>query len=72
VPFLFVPFVVLNWLFDHVCGLFGPPGRMLRSGFFKYLYGFAGIALLVYTAAHLAQEQKWLTLPVQLPWPPSH
>ena len=71
VPFFFLPFVALNVLFDTACGLFGPPGQLLRSGFFKYLYGLAGVALLAYTAAHVAQEQKWLTLPIQLPWPPS-
>jgi hypothetical protein len=66
----FLPFVLLNVIFDFVCGLFGPPGRLLRSGFFKHLYGLAGLALLAYTAAHVAQDRGWLTLPVQLPWPP--
>jgi hypothetical protein len=71
VPPLALPFVALNATFDFVCGLLGPPGRLLRSGFFKHLYGLAGVALLAYTAAHVAQEKRWLTLPVQLPWPPS-
>lgn len=71
VPLLFLPFVALNAVFDFVCGLFGPPGRLVRSGFFKQLYGLAGLALLAYTAAHVAQVKGWLTLPVQLPWPPA-
>jgi hypothetical protein len=70
VPLLYLPFVALNATFDFACGLFGPPGRLLRSGLFKQLYGLAGLALLAYTAAHVAQERGWLTLPVQLPWPP--
>lgn len=70
VPLLFLPFVALNAVFDFVCGLFGPPGRLVRSGFFKQLYGLAGLALLAYTAAHVAQVKGWLALPVQLPWPP--
>ena len=69
VPFLLLPFVALNALFDAVCGLFGPPGRVLRSGFFKHLYGLTGLALLLYTAVHVAQVEKWITLPVTLPWP---
>jgi hypothetical protein len=69
VPFLVLPLVALNILFDTLCGLFGPPGRLLRSGFFKYLYGLAGLGLLAYTAAHVAQTQGWLSLPVALPWP---
>jgi hypothetical protein len=69
VPFLFLPLVAFNTLFDTVCGLFGPLGRVLRSGFFKHLYGLAGLLLLLYTAAHVAQVLKWVTLPVTLPWP---
>ncbi|MDY3563796.1 hypothetical protein R5W23_005418 [Gemmata sp. JC673] len=69
VPLPAIPFVALNGLFDGICELFGPPGRLLRSGFFKNLYGFAGLGLIVYTGLHVAQAQGWLSLPVQLPWP---
>lgn len=69
VPLLAWPFVALNATFDAVCGLFGPPGRLLRSGFFKHLYGLAGLGLLLYTAARVAQVQGWVELPVELPWP---
>lgn len=69
VPLPLVPLVALNTLFDGVCGMFGPLGRLLRSGFFKYLYGLTGLGLIVYTAAHVAQVQGWLSLPVSLPWP---
>ena len=68
-PFVALPFVLVNMLFDAGCGLFGPPGRLLRSAFFKYLYGLAGVLLLLYTAVHVAQENRWLTLPITLPWP---
>jgi hypothetical protein len=70
VPFLFLPFVGLNALFDAGCGVLGPFGRVLRSGFFKQLCGLAGLGLLIYTAAHVAHTQKWITLPIPLPWPP--
>ncbi len=69
VPLLFLPFVALEGLFDNICGMFGPLGRLFRSGFFKYLYGFAGLGLVVYTALHVAQVQGWFTLPTTLPWP---
>jgi hypothetical protein len=66
-----LPLVALNALFDAVCGPLGPLGRVLRSGFCKHIYGLAGLGLLAYTAAHIAQVQQWITLPVQLPWPQS-
>ena len=66
---LFLPFVLLNALFDAVCGLFGPPGKALRSPALKHLYGLVGIGLLLYTAARVAQVQGWVSLPVTLPWP---
>jgi hypothetical protein len=69
VPFYLWPFVALNWLFDRLVGLFGPPGWLLRSGFGKTVLGFVGIGLLVYTAAHVAIERGWLTLPFPVPWP---
>lgn len=69
VPLPAIPFVALNGLFDSICGVFGLPGRLLCSGFFKNLYGLTGLGLIVYTGLHVAQVQGWLTLPVQLPWP---
>ncbi len=69
VPLVFLPFVALNGLFDNICGMFGPPGRLFRAGFFKQLYGLAGLGLIVYTGLHVAQVQGWLTLPLALPWP---
>jgi hypothetical protein len=64
-----LPLVAFNALFDSICGLFGPVGRLLRSGICKQIYGLVGLALLIYTAAHIAKEQGWLTLPISLPWP---
>ena len=64
-----VSVVQLNAAFDALCGLLGWPGRVLRSGFFKHLYGLAGLALIAYTLAHVAQVQGWAALPVSLPWP---
>jgi hypothetical protein len=69
VPLPLLPLVAVNALFDSVCGIFGPLGRLLRSGFFKHIYGLVGLGLLAYTVAHVAQEQRWLTLPIMLPWP---
>jgi hypothetical protein len=69
VPFLFLPFVLLNTLYDSVCEWFGPLGRVLRSGLIKQLWGLTGLGLLVYTAAHVAQVRSWITLPIRLPWP---
>jgi hypothetical protein len=71
IAFPFLPFVALNALFDAACGLLGPFGRVLKSGFCKQLYGLAGLVLLIYTVAHIAQLRQWITLPVQLPWPPT-
>jgi len=69
VPFPLLPLVALNALFDGVCGLLGPPGRLLRSGLLKQVYGVTGLGLLIYTAAHVGQIRGWITLPVQVPWP---
>ncbi|MBM3982624.1 MAG: hypothetical protein FJ304_20605, partial [Planctomycetes bacterium] len=69
VPFALLPLVAVNAAFDTACGVFGPLGRVLRSGFFKQLYGLAGLGLIAYTAARVAQVQGWVTLPVTLPWP---
>lgn len=69
VPVALWPFVVLNWTTDRLLGLFGPPGWFLRGTFGKYLIGLTGIGLLLYTAAHLAQQYDWVSLPVPLPWP---
>ncbi|HEY1190112.1 MAG TPA: hypothetical protein VGE74_20860 [Gemmata sp.] len=69
VPLVAIPFVAVNGLFDSTCGMFGPPGRLFRSGFFKQIYGLIGLGLVVYTGLHVGQVQGWLTLPVSLPWP---
>ncbi len=69
IPVIFWPLIAITVLFDAFCGVLGPPGRVLRSPFCKQLYGVAGIALLLYTGAYIAQVNGWLTLPVQLPWP---
>lgn len=69
VPLVAIPFVALNGLFDGICGMFGPPGRLFRSGFFKQIYGLTGLGLIVYTGLHVAQVQGWLSLPIPLPWP---
>lgn len=69
VPLPLWPLLALNAAFDAVCGLLGPPGRVLRSGFCKNVYGLIGFALLAYTLAHVALEQEWITLPFPLPWP---
>lgn len=71
VPLPLLPLVALNAAFDSACGLLGPLGRVLRSGFFKHIYGLAGLGLLAYTIAHVAQTQGWVTLPIVLPWPQS-
>ncbi|MCS6866745.1 MAG: hypothetical protein RMJ56_09115 [Gemmataceae bacterium] len=69
IPVIFWPLLGITALFDAFCGLLGRPGRWLRSPFFKHLYGAAGLGLLLYTGAYMAQVNGWLTLPVQLPWP---
>jgi len=69
VPVVLWPLVAFNWVVDLVLGQLGPPGRVLRSGFGKNVLGLAGILLLVYTAAHAARAQGWVSLPVPLPWP---
>jgi hypothetical protein len=69
VPYALLPLVAVNAVFDAACGAFGPLGRVFRSGFFKHLYGLAGLGLIAYTAARVAQVQGWVTLPVTLPWP---
>ena len=63
------PLVALNWTFDTLMGVFGPPGKLIRGGFGKNLLGLAGIGLLLYTAAHVAQVRGWIALPIALPWP---
>lgn len=63
------PLVALNWVTDRVLGLFGPPGWALRSSLGKNAIGLAGIGLIAYTAAHVAQQHGWVSLPVALPWP---
>jgi hypothetical protein len=70
VPFLYAPFVALNAVLNWILGLFGFPGRVLRSGFVKGLFGLAGLGLLVYTGLKVAQIHGLVTLPQELPWPP--
>jgi hypothetical protein len=69
VPVLFAPLVAFNAVLNWVLGLFGFPGRVLRSGFVKNLFGLAGLGLLVYTALKVAQIHGLVSLPVPLPWP---
>ena len=69
VPFLYVPLVGFNAALNWVLGLFGLPGRVLRSGFVKNLFGLAGLGLLVYTGLKVAQIHGMVALPAQLPWP---
>jgi hypothetical protein len=45
------------------------PGRVLRSGFVKNICGLAGIGLIAYTGAKVAQLHGLITLPIELPWP---
>ena len=68
-PWALAPLVAVNRLTDRVLSILGPVGRVLRSGFGRTLFGVAGLALIAYTAAHVAQVQGWLALPVPLPWP---
>jgi hypothetical protein len=70
VPFLYAPFVVFNAVLNWTLGLFGFPGRVLRSGFVKSLFGLAGIGLLAYTGLKVAQIHGLVSLPQELPWPP--
>jgi hypothetical protein len=70
VPFLYAPFVGFNAVLNWTLGLVGFPGRVLRSGFVKSLFGLAGIGLLVYTGLKVAQIHGLVTLPQELPWPP--
>ena len=69
VPFFLYPLVAFNWAVDTVLGFCGPPGWLLRSGVGKNCLGLAGVGLLAYTAAHVASQQGWITLPFTLPWP---
>ena len=69
VPFFLYPLVAFNWAVDTVLGFCGPPGWVLRSGVGKNLLGLVGVGLLAYTAAHVASEQGWITLPFTIPWP---
>jgi hypothetical protein len=63
------PLVAFDRAACAVLGLLGPPGWLLRSGFGKNLLGLAGLGLLAYTAAHVAADRGWVTLPAPLPWP---
>jgi len=69
VSFLLWPLVAVNWLFDSIMGLFGPPGWLVRSGLGKNLLGFAGAAMILLTVAHVGTQQGWFALPFRVPWP---
>ena len=69
VSFVLWPLVGLNWLFDAIMGLFGPPGWLVRSGFGKNVLGLAGIGLILLTVGHVGTQQGWFTLPFPIPWP---
>lgn len=69
VPAILTPLVAFNRLLNFGLGQLGLPGRMLRSGFTKNLFGVAGLGLLAYTGAKIAQTQGWVTFPIELPWP---
>jgi len=69
VPPLLWPMAIVNRVADGLLGLCGPPGKLLRSGFGKNLLGIAGLGLLLYTAAHVAQLRGWLLIPLPVPWP---
>lgn len=63
------PFVLLNKVIYYVLGRMGTPGRFLISDFGQNLIGFAGLALIAYTATKLIQLEGWASLPFDLPWP---
>lgn len=69
VSFLYAPLVAFNAVLNWTLGLFGFPGRVLRSGFVKSLFGLAGLGLLAYTGLKVAQIHGLVTLPQELPWP---
>ena len=69
VPIVLAPMVLFNRVLNWGLGLFGLPGRVLRSGLVKNLFGLAGLGLIGYTGAKVAQIHGWLTRPVELPWP---
>ena len=68
-PWALAPLVAVNRLTDGVLGLFGPLGKLARSGFGRNVFGLAGVLLLAYTAARVAQVSGLLALPFPLPWP---
>jgi len=70
IPFLYAPLVGFNAVLNWTLGLFGFPGRVLRSGFVKCLFGIVGFGLLIFTGLKVAQIHGLVTLPQELPWPP--
>jgi hypothetical protein len=60
---------LLNAILNWILGLFGTPGRVLRSGFVKSLFGLAGFGLLAYTGLKVSQIHGIVSLPQELPWP---
>ncbi len=69
VPVVLWPLVLINVLTDALFRRLGPVGSLLRSGLGKNALGLMGIALLMYTLAHIAQLRAWITLPFPLAWP---
>jgi hypothetical protein len=69
VPLMIAPFVAFNGMLNAFLGVFGLPGRVLRSGVVKNLIGLAGIGVLAYTGAKVAEVNGWIALPFELPWP---
>ncbi|MBA4064083.1 MAG: hypothetical protein C0501_10300 [Isosphaera sp.] len=63
------PLVLFNRGLNGVLGALGLPGRVARSGFVKNLFGLAGLGLLAYTGAKVAEAHGWVLLPFPLPWP---
>lgn len=68
-PWHLVPLVAVNRLTDAAFRLLGPVGKVARSGFGRNLFGVAGLVLIAYTAARVAQVSGLLSLPFPLPWP---
>jgi hypothetical protein len=68
-PKLLLPLVAVNRVADALFWLLGPLGKTFRTEPGRNLFGVAGLVLLAYTAAHVAQVQGWLALPFPLPWP---
>jgi hypothetical protein len=69
VPPVLVPLVAFNRALNTGLERLGMAGRILGSGFGKNLLALAGLGLLAFTAAKIAQLLGWVTLSTALPWP---